>query len=362
MGEAQFEECDDLVYHYTDQFGLAGIIQRGEIWATNASYLKDVSEIANGVDYFGEHNAEALKALIESRQLESRFSERYRKVLEYLISEADRMFLKRDPKEYLFVSSFFDSCGLRNAKGSRFDPGDVLEQWRAYSKEGVGYSIGFQKKSLESHVAKWDGEDDYTTFCGGCIYSEEEKIERTTEILEILEPACEIAMRVAYEDWREYHRAVTSPRGSGTSTSETTGLTRAEQASKDRESVLDNLQLYWGRKMVSASFMKHEAFATEHEWRIVRLAFTSSEQVQFRPAKDGILPYSAISIANDDSPGHLTSGIIRRIVIGPQSNVSRSKLERDARSVKMLLEHYGLEIRSDSNQNGVTIERSVLPC
>ena len=80
MSDAQFEESGDLVYHYTDQSGLVGIIQRREIWATNVGYLNDISEVAHGVDYFAENRADVLKALIEKRPFDARYSERYRRI------------------------------------------------------------------------------------------------------------------------------------------------------------------------------------------------------------------------------------------------------------------------------------------
>ena len=163
-------------------------------------------------------------------------------------------------------------------------------------------------------------------------------------------------------DRGEKHQKVARGDGSETPPNKAAGAPVAQAASKDKEAVWDALQWYWGRKMVSASLIKHEAFASEHEWRIVRLAFTDSGQVQFRTGKEEIIPYSAVSIADNEFPEHIAPRIIRRIVIGPPGNLPLSKLERDARSVKMLLEHYGAEVRSDRHRNGVIIERSALPC
>jgi len=361
MSKVQSEVPDDLIYHYTDQSGLVGIIERREIWATNVSFLNDTSEVSHGVNYLGDHKGELLNALIESRALDSRFSKSYGAVLEYLISKAEERYLLKDPREYLFVSSFFDSSALRRAKGRRVDAGDVLEQWRAYSKGGVGYSIGFDRSVLESQVAKEAGTHFYS-YCGGCIYSEDEKAAEAKGILELLKPACDIAMRIAYKDWAQDPQGATHADGQTALPTENSERPRTGGTPKDREAIFDALQYYWGRKMISASLMKNEAFASEHEWRIVRLAFTGSGPVRFRAVKDGILPYSAVSIADDKVSEHLAPGVIRRIVIGPTGTAPRGKLEREARSVKMLLEHHGVEIRSDNNQSGVTIECSTLPC
>jgi hypothetical protein len=197
MSKDQFDDYGDLVYHYTDQFGLVGIIERRELWATNISYLNDASEVAYGLEFFRNHNGECIQVLKNSLQIDDRFSSSFEKVFEYLISQADARHFLKDPKEYLYVSSFFESASLRKVTISGIDAGDNLEQWRAYSKGGVGYSIGFDKKLLTSQVAKQTGADLYT-YCGSCIYSKEEKTARVRETLEILEPACDIAMHTAY--------------------------------------------------------------------------------------------------------------------------------------------------------------------
>jgi hypothetical protein len=40
----------ETLYHYTDINGLAGIWEKGHIWATSSAYLNDTSEVRLGLD------------------------------------------------------------------------------------------------------------------------------------------------------------------------------------------------------------------------------------------------------------------------------------------------------------------------
>jgi len=38
-----------LIYHYTNDAGLIGIVEKGELWFTDAGFLNDPSELDHGV-------------------------------------------------------------------------------------------------------------------------------------------------------------------------------------------------------------------------------------------------------------------------------------------------------------------------
>lgn len=42
----------NLLYHYTDQHGLLGIVERRELWATNLGCLSDISEFKHGLESY----------------------------------------------------------------------------------------------------------------------------------------------------------------------------------------------------------------------------------------------------------------------------------------------------------------------
>jgi hypothetical protein len=109
---------ESILYHYTSQRGLLGIIKEKKIWATNIRYLNDELEFDYGVN-------EVLEVL-ESGPSQIRED----------LSETVRTHLKRGDPVTVFVASFSS------------DGGDELSQWRGYCTEGAGFSIGFEPKKL----------------------------------------------------------------------------------------------------------------------------------------------------------------------------------------------------------------------
>ena len=74
---------------------------------------------------------------------------------------------------------------------------------------------------------------------------------------------------------------------------------------------------------------KHEAFRSEHEWRIVRVQMRGKEKACFRPGKSGLIPYVPIPLAE----GRLLRSLIKRIVVGPSATKDDS-----VRAVQMLVD------------------------
>jgi hypothetical protein len=110
----------DRLYHYTTAEGLLGILEAKALWATDARYLNDVSEIVY---------AEQLIRDEIQMQLEHTSSD----LREWLAAYRDVVPRVREISES-FVACFCES-------------GDLLSQWRAYGTNG-GFSVGFSGKQL----------------------------------------------------------------------------------------------------------------------------------------------------------------------------------------------------------------------
>jgi hypothetical protein len=41
----------NMLYHYTTQFGIIGIVESSSVWATHALYLNDSSEFSHGLSF-----------------------------------------------------------------------------------------------------------------------------------------------------------------------------------------------------------------------------------------------------------------------------------------------------------------------
>jgi len=111
-----------IIYHYTNDSGLKGILETGIIWLSDVFKLNDPSELSYGFSIFLEC-------------LRNRAPELHR------IAVTMQVFLDRiqDSAQY-FICSFSED-------------GDDLGQWRAYADNGCGYALGFDAKALETAFA-----------------------------------------------------------------------------------------------------------------------------------------------------------------------------------------------------------------
>ncbi len=117
----------ELVYHYTNDDGLQGIVSGGKLWLSNVFKQNDPSELKYGLS--------VLCRFLEEQSLEDgaeirRFVETVRKFTEEGLPSA--------------VNSF--SCSLSL-------DGDHLGQWRAYGDNGSGFALGFDARGLVERFA-----------------------------------------------------------------------------------------------------------------------------------------------------------------------------------------------------------------
>jgi hypothetical protein len=248
-------KSEKLLYHYTDQKGLLGILNSKSIWATHVRYLNDAAEFIHGINIARQCVKEmridmdsALK-IIPNETSRLRVSKRLWEIFSELI---DSMLGSSD-KVPIFVTSFFDSEEHNHIAESQ-DIGDSLGQWRAYSKGSSGFSIGFDKTSLENYInMRKNAPSDKLLFCEGCSYDQEKQRDEQRAKASELGP-------IILESIKEL----------------------AEKLNKDRNFVTRAITMEedWNRRLrksiggsvvemaLPAVFMKHPAFRDEREWRI----------------------------------------------------------------------------------------------
>lgn len=110
----------NVVYHYTTADGLLGILRSGTIWATNARYMNDASEIIYGRNLVRD-------VLREEAEGETGH---FRTWLEDFVDLVERVHEGHDT----YLACFCES-------------GDLLSQWRAYGS-GRGFAAGFRGAAL----------------------------------------------------------------------------------------------------------------------------------------------------------------------------------------------------------------------
>lgn len=112
------------LYHYTTAPGLLGILRSESIWATNARYLNDTSELVYG---------RGLVSRIIDEQVR-RMEGHQKKWLADFVGVVDRAFETTDT----YIACFCEGP-------------DLLNQWRAYGS-GRGFAMGFSAPRLSRLV------------------------------------------------------------------------------------------------------------------------------------------------------------------------------------------------------------------
>jgi hypothetical protein len=114
-----------LIYHYTSQTGLLGIVRTKQIWATNAHYQNDSKEF----QYALELSAGIISGLsgYGTPPEEERLSRAMKGALESI------------KNLNIFVTSFSEHR-------------DQLSQWRGYCPVGGGFAIGFEFDQIKTSI------------------------------------------------------------------------------------------------------------------------------------------------------------------------------------------------------------------
>jgi hypothetical protein len=273
------ENPPDDVFHYTTTDGLIGIIESGVLWATHSAYLNDPSEIVHA------------HSLIQ-QTLDERLNTEEDLVGRELLTRARYAINPRDGMYQYFVVSFCEQS-------------DLLGQWRAYSRRGGGYAMGFDAGVIKG----------------------------------LADPSPSVILRrVIYDhDLQRKFIAATIDRSV-----EKLKLT-VRQESNERE-VNGTIATFVGflRDHFSEFHFtfKNLAFKEEQEWRlIVQADFTARDEllrdIKFRSASGVAVPYLALPLTTAADPAAMQLPL-QSVVYGPTVESGRAE-----HGVRMLLDKYG---------------------
>jgi hypothetical protein len=137
------DQLPELLYHYTSQEGLIGIVQTNCLWLTDFSYLNDPKELMHGSDLI-------VRAIQE--------------LMPHVSCATSTDILESWQENVLDWKELRDSSPIRVCLASFSRLGDDLSQWRAYGK----ISIGFCPRELASHATG--------AILNEVIYSDEEQL------------------------------------------------------------------------------------------------------------------------------------------------------------------------------------------
>jgi hypothetical protein len=322
----------DLLYHYTTEAGLTGIVESDTIRATDVRFLNDWTEFSVA---FKESY---VRILLDSfcARLPSDLPPDARLVLDRIVSRRAGEILDiiagTQTANETFVCSFTSATPQESG-----DPGDRLSQWRAYGGTTQGFSLGFDQALLRERV-EIDNQKAKATL-RQCVYEEPEKITFFEEM-----------GRAAASRFNEQRRQDAPVPDSF----QTIRPNASEEYKKS------NYYFLWALSRATAEFftaavrIKHEGFREEREWRVIFQAAKSvlATTVKFRDGQFGRTPYVEIPLGLAETK----TSPLRRIVVGPGPRQEEAK-----RAVEALLKKRGIPIKSSGDQNGVEIGTSLIP-
>ena len=275
-----------VLYHYTSSTGLLGMARSGRVWLTNVDYMNDFSEL--------EYGREVIRTVLTRKRKEF-------KQWEAFWDFAEKTLMKKD---------VYDVCAFCFCKND-----DLLSQWRAYARGGMGYAVGFKTESIHLTVPVRTGWEIVE------VLYDERKQQSLVE--KVFNEVCRLA-----KDYPSF------------------GKTTALQARAVR---------FLGVELAPCIVrFKSEGFQEEHEWRLVVLDFpglTPLENHKFRVSPKGaIIPYLDLSIARDTS---VTPRLpLQRIVQGP--HIAPALGEKALESLLTKHGYTGIELE----RSKVTLRRS----
>jgi len=269
-----------MVYHYTDAFGLDGILRHGVVHATHYRFMNDRTELDEGRKLVLEACAElqaSAELIGDQRTLVEGFREAFARPA------------VQDVTRDIFIASFSEK-------------GDDLGQWRAYGNRGAGYAIGVR---FVEGDPKDEPTDKQLGFLLRCEYERADAVEAfKADLLSFLN---------GFD-----HYATTFVRQTGHRAMWTRGMTFG----------LRRLARHW------LSF-KNSHFRDEAEWRFIGLASPSKrrEQLKTKPsATRGTVPYVELTL----SPTKPPPLEVEEIIVGPTHDPESGVL-----AVVLLLESLG---------------------
>lgn len=248
-----------------------------------------------------------------------------------------------DGRYSAYVISFTDDQAQQTSPSN--SPGDRLSQWRAYSSNGRGVSIGFDydliDKSKRGTIWPYKGS---TVYFLNCLYGEEEKRKAFRGVGKLVAKEFH---RTFAEFWR-----LSAP---NVSAAELPDAEEDEKANDVDEIPAIRRMLLMGLT-INATTFKNKAFNEEKEWRIVVLLSKRDDAslelpLRFRRGAIGITPYVEFPLELGKSRFPL-----RRIVIGPAPH-----MEQAVKGVEMCLEAKGIRLKSKDFPDGVEVVPSEIP-
>ena len=261
LGTLDSQPPPPIIYHYTNDVGLKGILETGQLWLTDIFSLNDPAELTHGFSV-------AINALTSKVANDSAVGPLFAKNFAAFAQQG------AIPKTAHFFMCSFSSRG------------DDLGQWRAYADNGRGFALGFDAKALEDGFTKKDEIPIPNNSTFHITYNDAQLFEIQSQIVE------------------KMRNLIMSPAGRGLQNT-TINVYMME------------LQMRLTLHMLQTTlFFKHEAYANEKEFRFLQIhkANEPPPTVKVRAR-----PYVLVKYREFDWRS-VAVGALKRIVVGPAAD------------------------------------------
>jgi hypothetical protein len=248
------------LYHYTSFSGMTGIVSSGELRASDIRYMNDSAELRHTLDLLTTH---ITQRIIDGTD----YPRVHNQLLEWLSHR-----VVSGPM--LFGASFRAN-------------GNLLSQWRGYSRHGKGVSLGFDPDFIQDCAARQQFE------VAKCLYAPEQQRHLIVSVVDAIEDTAaalgEVEDPTLRHPTQSYYHVFESIEG-------------------------DLLRI--------AAILKHPSFEEEQEWRLVSpvIADCHHSGVQFREGWVMMIPYYTFQLSGIE----LQSMRLDHVFLGPTNNVELS--------------------------------------
>jgi hypothetical protein len=278
----------EILYHYTSQAGLIGMLNTKTIWASKIHYLNDSKEFALALDLASDELTKRINAAT---------------------SQGDRSRLE------LLRGTIYTIAEVNTCVCCFSELGDALSQWRGYGGGNAGFSVGFTREWF-TRVKETLG---LSLRC--CIYDPEYQQRLIQDEIDEF-----FATNADKEpDYWDRNRGYVDP-------------DRPRTFKVSRHAGND----FATRLALIAPRIKHKSFEDEREWRLVA-ATVSAHELHHRPGRSILIPYYKIPMGDGDKIDS-----IREIVVGPTPHPDLSAASVRSLAIAAGLDRKGLKIRTTS--------------
>jgi Protein of unknown function (DUF2971) len=278
----------EILYHYTSQDGLKGMLNSKTIWASKIHYLNDSKEFALALGLASDELTKRIRAATSQ-------------------GDSSRLELLRD---CIYTIAEVNTCVCCFSERR-----DDLSQWRGYGGGNAGFSVGFTREWF-TQVTETQG---LSLRC--CIYDPERQQRLIQDEIDGF-----FATNAEKEpDHWDRNLGYENPDKPRT-------FKVLPHAGDD----------FANRLALIAPRIKHKPFKNEKEWRLVA-ASVSVHKLHHRPGRSMLIPYYKIPIGDGDK-----FDSIREIVVGPTPHPDLSAASVESLAIAAGWDRKGLEIRNTS--------------